>query len=214
LVAAVGIPIGSQALSDGEGRRPPDVFIVVVDALRGDRLGRGLTPFLDEVATGGLRFANAYATSAWTRPSVASLFTGQLPSRHGIASFTAVIPESQTTWAELLAAAGYRTAGFSANPLVDSRNGSAQGFTHFESVGDGDPDPDAKVHAPRVFARALAWLDAILAADPSQQRPLSITDLVGGPALGGGLAALPLAPGPGFTVAAAERLHALGYVVP
>jgi hypothetical protein len=53
-----------------------------------------------------------------------------------------------------------------------------------------------------------------LATDPSQQRPLSVTDLVGGPGLGGGLAALPPAPGPGFTVAAAERLHALGYAVP
>ena len=155
------IPVGTWVVRAVENRRPPDVFIVVVDALRADRLGRGLTPCLDELATRGLRFANAYAASAWTRPSVASLFTGQLPSRHGIASFTAVLPESQVTLAEMLAASGYRTAGFSANPLVDSRNGSAQGFTHFENVGDGDPDPDAKIHAPRVFARVLAWLDTL-----------------------------------------------------
>ena len=94
-LAAVGalalVPLRAPA-------RSPNILIVVVDTLRADRLGtygnsRGLTPFLDELASRGTRFANAYAPSSWTCPSVASLLT----SRYGIRGYaTSVLGNNLT----------------------------------------------------------------------------------------------------------------------
>ena len=42
------------------------------------------TPFLDQLATDGIRFTNFYCTSPVCSPSRASLLSGKMPSQHGI----------------------------------------------------------------------------------------------------------------------------------
>jgi arylsulfatase A-like enzyme len=130
---AVAVAAGCQRASRAEQGARPNLLVIVVDALRADRLGaygnrHGLTPFLDSLAARGIVFQNAYAASCWTNPSVASLFTSRPVWQHGVNSFAAVLSASEVTLAEVLAEHGYGTAGGSANLLIGERQGFAQGF--------------------------------------------------------------------------------------
>jgi arylsulfatase A-like enzyme len=148
------LAIGSCSPSHPKG---PNILLIVADALRPDPLGvygrRGdLTPALDELGRHGAVFAHAYAASSWTSPSVASLFTSRYPSQHGVNAFTAPLGDAEVTLAERLAAAGYLTAGFSAN-LIRAEAGYAQGFRHWR-VAVGDP----KTRATELNREVLRWL--------------------------------------------------------
>jgi len=120
------------------GSSPPNVLLIVVDTLRADHLeaygyGRETTPALSRLAAQGVRFDRAYAASSWTKPSVASMFTGQYPHRHGLNEMLSTLPDSAVTLAERLAGAGYRTAGIVSHDFLDTRNGFHQGFGFFDS---------------------------------------------------------------------------------
>ena len=155
--------------------RPPNVLVIVADTLRADRLGsygntRGLTPFLDELATRGVVFANAYAPSSWTSPSVASLFTSRYPSQHRVVSYESVLADSELTVAEELSALGFRSAGVAGNFRLGRDAGYAQGFDSWQALiafhRQPPPLAERKIRAERVIGEALAWLDAERAADP------------------------------------------------
>lgn len=150
-----------------DARQSPNVLLVVIDTLRADRLGSygnrdGLTPFLDELAARATVFQRAYAQAPWTMPSIASLWTSQLPSQHGVIGFESVLEGGAFTLAEGLRGAGYATGGFSANGLIAAQSGFGQGFDVLDTadVIDGVPPP----RADAIAARALGWLDALLAA--------------------------------------------------
>ena len=83
------------AVAAGCGRvteRPQAIVLVVVDALRADRLGcygyrrRPTSPRLDAFAASATRFVHAISSTPWTLPSMATLFTGLYPSVHGATS--------------------------------------------------------------------------------------------------------------------------------
>jgi arylsulfatase A-like enzyme len=112
--------------------------MIVIDTLRADRLGaygntRGLTPFLDRLAERGTVFRNAYATSSWTPPSIASLFTSRFPSQHKVVQGASKLAADETTFAEKLIEHGYTTAGFSANLRLAAELGFGQGFDRWIS---------------------------------------------------------------------------------
>lgn len=60
----------------------------------------------------GVVFDNAQASSSATGPSMASMFTGLLPSKHGVLENGRPLDESMTTLAELFKAQGYETGAF------------------------------------------------------------------------------------------------------
>lgn len=168
-VAAVAI-----AFSGGNGPTPvsppagthPDVLLVVLDTTRADRVpapsgSKAPTPALARLAAEGTRFTNAFATSSWTVPTHASLFTGLTPQAHGCDWESPYLPPQATTIAERLGAAGYRTLGFSANPWVAPEFGFDRGFERFETV-DSSRRPLAPWSVrflPWVYARVEpAWL--------------------------------------------------------
>ena len=70
------------------------------------------------IASDAVLFENAYAQSSWTRPAVASLFTGLLPPAHRTVGRRSVLPEDAVTLAEILAANGYEGMGLVRNPNV------------------------------------------------------------------------------------------------
>jgi arylsulfatase A-like enzyme len=81
-----------------EGKRPPNVILIVADDLgindisvNGGGLAGGLvkTPNIDRLAQEGLHFTNAYAANATCSPSRAAMMTGRYPTRFGF-EFTAV----------------------------------------------------------------------------------------------------------------------------
>jgi len=166
LVAAVSLALLCGAACT---RSPaPNALIILVDTLRAGRLGaygneRGLTPFLDSLAKRAVVFRNAYTQSSWTSPSVATLFTSRYPSQHRIVSFRSPLADEEITLAEVLAARGYESGGFSANFLLSPHFGYWQGFSHKQvfprARGKVDMANPSKARASRVNYAALSWLE-------------------------------------------------------
>jgi arylsulfatase A-like enzyme len=121
----------------GCARAPrPNVVLIVLDTMRGDRLScagydRPTTPHIDALAARGALYTRAFATCFWTLPSHASLFSGLHPLQVGATSETLHFPEDNLTLAEALSAAGYRTTAFVCNSWVSRERGFAQGFGEF-----------------------------------------------------------------------------------
>src|SRR5262245_39170425 len=114
------------------GRRP-SVVLYLIDTLRADHLGaygypRPTSPRIDAFARDATLFRNAFAQSSWTKPAVASLFTGLLPQTHRINPRPAALPEALPSLPEILRDRGYATFGVVANGNVSSAFGFARGF--------------------------------------------------------------------------------------
>src|SRR5882724_9397945 len=111
----------------GKQTTQPDVFLVTVDTLRADHVHcygyeAIQTPALDGLAKDGVRFAQAFTPSPITNTSHTSIFTGLLPSRHGVTDFAVPLAGTHPTLAELLKRRGYRTAAFPGSVILDSKN--------------------------------------------------------------------------------------------
>jgi hypothetical protein len=115
----------------------PNIVVVILDTVRAASLrlhgyGRATTPNLDRLAQDAIVFDRAIATAPWTLPSHASLFTGHYPDVLD-ADWRAPLGADHPTLAEVLAARGYVTGGFSGNVLYATyETGLARGFTRFE----------------------------------------------------------------------------------
>ena len=66
----------------------PNILLIMADQFRGDCLGIDghpdvLTPNLDDLAAGGIRFTNAYSACPTCIPARAALYTGLSQEHHG-----------------------------------------------------------------------------------------------------------------------------------
>ena len=141
----------------------PNVIVYLIDTLRRDHLGlygygRATSPAIDGLARDAVVFDRAYATSAWTRPSAASLLTGLYPVRHGANAYPDRLSDSIDMLAERLKPLGYRTAAFVSNPHVLGTWGFAQGFDLFRDVGATSTEWD-RVGSERVGSAFIEDLD-------------------------------------------------------
>lgn len=114
-------------------QRKPNVVFVLIDTLRADRTSaygyqRPTTPVLEALADRGVRFARVEAQSSWTKTSMASLWTGLLPTRTGILGFDHALPPQALLPAEVFREAGYATGGVWRNGWVAPVFGFEQGF--------------------------------------------------------------------------------------
>src|SRR5829696_6171622 len=107
-------------IADAQKPRPNIVIIVADDMGYGDIGPYGSkdipTPNLDALARGGVRFTDAYVTGPYCSPTRAGLLTGRYGQRFGHEfnppGLVFGMPTSETTIADRLRAAGYRTALF------------------------------------------------------------------------------------------------------
>jgi arylsulfatase A-like enzyme len=168
-LALVSLCVGFLGCGGGAGNRR-NVVLIVPDTVRADHLGlygygRPTSPELDRWAESGAVFDHAFATSPWTLPSFASIYTGQLPSRH---SAGLVMPDSNSgrafvrldptvpTLAEILAQEGYATGAVINNPFLHAEFGVARGFETYDYV----PGNNEQIRRADVMVnRALGWLD-------------------------------------------------------
>jgi arylsulfatase A-like enzyme len=114
----------------------PSVVFILLDSVRLDHLGWGgselpTSPRLDALAREGAIFTQAIAQAPWTKPSVATMFTGTTPSAHEATFPFSPLPWDRRTLAEAFASAGYRTFGYSSNPNVTRLFQLDQGFHKF-----------------------------------------------------------------------------------
>jgi arylsulfatase len=115
---------------------PPSVVLVLIDALRADRLGayghdRPTSPEMDRLAARGVRFAHVSAPSSWTPPSMASILTSLTVGRHGLVEKGQGLPPDLTRLPARLRDAGYRTAAFTTNPWLKPSFGFSDGFDEY-----------------------------------------------------------------------------------
>ena len=125
----------------------PNVILVTVDTLRADHMAcygysRNTMPFVEGLAKQGILFSNAYSTSSWTAPSMASLATALYPREHGVLHGAAkqrneqeVLDGKFLTLAEALKGAGYKTFGIFSTGHTTRKAGFDQGFDVFQSLG-------------------------------------------------------------------------------
>ncbi len=121
-----------------------NVLILVLDAVRADRLGfagydKPTSPNLDALAREGVFFENAFASATWTKPSIATLFTSRHPSEHGLLDLdsqsetktSATLDPKFPVVAESFQRAGWATGAVLNQPHVTAANGFARGFGRF-----------------------------------------------------------------------------------
>ena len=150
-----------------------DVILVSIDTLRADHLSsygyeRPTSPFLDELAAEGSRFAYARSASPWTLPAHTTMLTGQLPSTHHVVDDKVQLGQETPFLPELLQKAGWKTGGFVATLYVSKLFGFDRGFDAFE---DFDLHTERKnlsgeVTAELVVDRALNWWSEQKAGEP------------------------------------------------
>lgn len=157
---------GSTAAPTADGPRP-DVLLVIVDTLRADRLPAygfawGKTPTLDRLARESVVFDRAIAASAATVPSHASMFTSRFVRQHAVGhSNGGTVLSDEATIAEQFRDAGYATAGFIGNVMLNRFTGLGRGFDVWN-----DRLPKEEVNRPGFFERdaplttraAISWL--------------------------------------------------------
>jgi arylsulfatase A-like enzyme/thioredoxin-like negative regulator of GroEL len=149
----------------GNGSARPWILLVTLDTTRADAIGpeaRGIeTPAFSGLAKRGVRFRQAYATVPETLPSHISMMTGLYPGAHSVHENARYLPPAQPVLAQLLAQAGYRTAGFVSSFVLSRRFGLARGFALYD---DDLADGRAERTAHQTTERALAYLE-----QPSKQ---------------------------------------------
>jgi arylsulfatase A-like enzyme len=154
---------GANADLASAGERP-NVLIYMIDTLRADHLGcygydRPTSPEIDRFASEATLFTAAQAQSPWTRPSVASLFTGLYPQVHGTNGRDDALPEEAVPVAELLHGVGYQTAAVITNGNVNKKFGFARGFESFTWLRERAETAEVHELSDRVNEATFGWLE-------------------------------------------------------
>lgn len=160
------------------------ILFITTDQQRYDTLGcnggtLSRTPVLDGLAAAGHRYERAHPQSVVCMPSRSTMLTGQHPSTHGVWMNGVPLPGDAPSVAEVLRAAGYRTALVGKphfEPFLDpfgrfpennfARQGMPaphRGFEHFEAATHS---PNGQLHYARWMAaehpEALGWFYPVL----------------------------------------------------
>ncbi len=115
-IAVLLIPVALLRAADTPSKKPNILLIVADDLGYADVGFHGCqdipTPHIDELAKSGVRFTNGYVSGPYCSPTRAGLLTGRYQTRFGHEfnpNGDAGLPVSETTIADRLKAAGYKT---------------------------------------------------------------------------------------------------------
>ncbi len=118
-------------------RKPyPNIFIFLIDACQASHLSlygypRKTSPNIDKLGEESLVFENAYTNAAFTRATVASIFSGLFPEHHKVRVLRAALDSRLLLLPEFLKTKGYTTSIFTASANVSATFGFSQGIDQF-----------------------------------------------------------------------------------
>jgi len=162
-----------------------NVILITLDTTRSDRLGcygykRNTSPHLDRLAEQSLLYTQATATSSWTLPSHASLFTGKFTSSHGARydpegplRLTSALKDksewnqkfrarglakNELTLAKALKQKGFTTGAVVSGPWMKKIFGLNTGFDYYN---DDNISSFHSKRASEVTSQALSWIKTI-----------------------------------------------------
>jgi choline-sulfatase len=150
----------------GSAAPKPNIILVTIDSLRGDRVGlpgsKNPTPALDSVAKQSILFERAYAQAPSTVVSHASILSGTYPQTHHASELGSALPASLPYLPDLLHPRGYQTAAVIGSLVLDPRTGVTSGFSRgFETYDSGRT---AGQTPAQICTQATEWLSRNLQA--------------------------------------------------
>jgi arylsulfatase A-like enzyme len=143
-IAVCFIGLTALPVRAGDGTRPPNIVFFLIDDLGWTDLGcfgsdLYETPFIDNLASQGMKFTNAYSACTVCSPTRAALMTGKYPGRlhitdwiHGhkranaklaIPNWTEYLPREEFTIASALNEANYASASIGKWHLGNEKDG-------------------------------------------------------------------------------------------
>ena len=158
----------------------PNVLLISLDTTRADHLScygyeRRTSPNLDKLAEQSVFYNKAVATSSWTLPSHASMFTGKFTSSHGarydpqgsLFLSSAVhsasedyrarsLGRDEVTLAQILKESGYATGGIAGGPWLMRFFGLDKGFDFYD---DSNISSINGKSAQLVSESAVKWIE-------------------------------------------------------
>ncbi|MBN2209256.1 MAG: sulfatase [Candidatus Coatesbacteria bacterium] len=141
---------------DDDWQRNTNLILISIDTVRADHVScygcdRNTTPNIDALAAESMLFEQAITPAPWTLPAHASLFTGLMPSEHGVQNFYQRLSDEALTLAEVLRARSFLTLGVASFDYLFPDYGLLQGFDeHFFRC---------PLRAEKVVEKALEMLD-------------------------------------------------------
>ncbi|MCO4744285.1 MAG: sulfatase [Proteobacteria bacterium] len=161
--AANGIVHGMRLVNARRvAEKRPNVVLILLDTVRADHLSvygyaKPTTPRLADFAEHAVVYERAWANSPWTRASIASIWTGLLPRRHGAVGRADALPAGVVTLPEAFQTVGYDTASFVTNGNVGESFGFARGVSSFHYYGERRDSPTFHRPAEVVVVDVMSW---------------------------------------------------------
>lgn len=147
----------------------PSILLVSVDTLRADHLGAygfsaDSSPEVDLFAAESIVFERALSASSRTAPSHASIMTSRWVREHSIGPVNGGtrLARDERTLAVLLRDAGWQTAAFISNLMLDHRVGLDVGFETYDDElthSEANRDWVMERYASETTERARQWLE-------------------------------------------------------
>ncbi len=156
-VMAVNLPAFVINTPDPGAGAPPNIFLIVVDKLRADRLGcygyrGGTSPGIDSFSKTATIFGRAISSGTFVTTCLASIVASRHPFQHGVYEWMADVPESSrrlaerdVTLAEMLRDHAYLTMAWVSDPALWAPGGIAQGFVAYDSEQRSFAEINARV---------------------------------------------------------------------
>jgi len=158
-LALGGPAIRRSATGKPTSRKFRNAVVLLVDTLRADKLKdygnrRVKTALMESFTREATLFENCQSNSNWTKPSCASVLTGQHPDSHKARGHSSVLGKSVKMVSEMFRENGFRTGAFVANGYLATEFGFNRGWDRYVNYIRETKNSDAQ----NVFADALAFI--------------------------------------------------------